>query len=139
MSKAKLGSALYNFRKEKGLLNESERNHKISSLSERKSAINRNPNSWQSRFKIPQDWTHDVHGSVFGASVSDLIRLFPQQKLNESGLSRVKNGKQSAHKGWRSSSSNPAEKSVIIMGSVPVSTETKTKSDYCMDLINRGS
>jgi hypothetical protein len=139
MAKVKLGTALYKLRKERGLLTEAEKNHRFPSFSERKSVLDRNPNSWQSRFKIPQDWTHDIHGSVFGASVTDLIRLFPQQNLREACLSRVKNGKQTSHKGWRASGSKPQEKSVIIMGSVPVSTETKTKSDYCMDLINRGS
>ncbi len=137
MSKAKLGSALHKLLKSKGMINETDK--KVSSFATRKSVLERNANSWQSRMKVPQDWTHEVHGNVFGASISDLIRLFPQQKLNESCLSRVKNGKQTAHKGWRMSSSIPPEKSVIIIGSAPVTTVVKTKSDYYMDLVNRGS
>ena len=139
MAKAKLGTALYNLRKAKGLLTEAEKYSPASSFPPRKTALDRNPNSWQSRTKIPQDWTHDLHGNVYGAAISDLIRLFPQQGLRESGLSRVKNGKQVAHKGWRAGGSKPQEKSVIIMGSVPAPVEVKTKSDYFTDLINRGS
>ena len=140
MAKAKLGTALYNLRKAKGFLTESERvSKKPCSFVTRKSVLERNANSWQSSKKIPQDWTHETHGDVFGASVSDLIRLFPQQKLSDSCLSRVKNGKQIAHKGWRASSSKPKEKSVIIMGSVSAPVETKTKSDYLKDLTKRGS
>lgn len=48
----------------------------------------------------PTVWNHDKYG-VITANSCDLIRMFPQDCLSESGLSRVRLGKQSNHKGWR--------------------------------------
>lgn len=53
----------------------------------------------------PRNWIHEVHGVVLGKSSSDLIKMFPEQKLKKSSLSSVALGKQKQHKGWRICSS----------------------------------
>lgn len=136
-NKVKLGSAFYKLLKQKGLI----KDHDLipaPAFTQRKSVLERDGHSHQAKTKIPSDWSHDAYGEVFGASACDLIRLFPQQNLNESGLSRVRRGKQISHKGWSILKSKPQEKNVIIMGSVPVSEE-KDNSNYYQDLVRRGS
>lgn len=49
----------------------------------------------------PRDWVHDIHGKVLNRSSSELIKLFPEQKLNKGALSKVALGKSSQHKGWK--------------------------------------
>lgn len=50
---------------------------------------------------IPRNWVHPVHGEYRGLTSSDLVRKFPEEKLNASSLSLVANGKNSHHKGWK--------------------------------------
>ena len=48
----------------------------------------------------PRDWYHPEHGTVLHKSLTELIRMFPDQKLSHGLLSGVANGKRSHHKGW---------------------------------------
>lgn len=48
----------------------------------------------------PRDWYHPVHGEIIQKSLSELISMFPEQKLHSGSLSQVALGKQSHHKGW---------------------------------------
>lgn len=93
MSKVKLGSALYKFRKAKGLPDDCP-----TSTKKYRPASCRigNPNK---SLTPPTVWSHKKYG-VITANSCDLIRMFPQEGLSESGLSRVKMGKQLIHKGW---------------------------------------
>lgn len=97
MSKAKLGSALHKLRKQKGLLPEASNRFNIN-VRTNKSPAQRKSNSNRSPLK-PTSWYHEDYG-VITALISDLVRMFPQQKLSESGLSRVRLNKQDKHKGW---------------------------------------
>jgi hypothetical protein len=47
-----------------------------------------------------RNWYHPVHGIVLQKSASDLIEMFPEQRLNPSHLSRVALKKRSHHRGW---------------------------------------
>jgi hypothetical protein len=47
------------------------------------------------------DWVHDTHGEIFQTSAADLVRMFPEQNLHKSDLSKISLGKRSQHKGWR--------------------------------------
>jgi hypothetical protein len=47
------------------------------------------------------DWVHPDHGKIFQTSATDLVRMFPGQKLGRGNLSNVSLGKLSQHKGWR--------------------------------------
>jgi hypothetical protein len=48
----------------------------------------------------PRNWYHPVYGEVLQKSSSELIKMFPEQKLGGSSLSAVALGKRSHHKGW---------------------------------------
>lgn len=50
---------------------------------------------------IPRNWVHPVHGEHRGLTISDLVRKFPEEKLNPGTLSLVARGKNSHHKGWK--------------------------------------
>lgn len=62
-------------------------------MSEKKSGKN-NP-----RY-TPRNWYHPVHGIVLQKSASELIKMFPEQNLNPSHLSRVALKKRPRHKEW---------------------------------------
>lgn len=47
-----------------------------------------------------RDWYHPDYGEVLQTSCPELVRMFPEQKLLQSSLSDVANGKRSYHKGW---------------------------------------
>lgn len=49
----------------------------------------------------PRDWYHHIYGEFLQKSPCDLIKMFPEQKLNSSHLSAVALGKRSHHKGWK--------------------------------------
>ena len=49
----------------------------------------------------PRDWYHPEHGEIIQKSLSDLIKMFPEQKLYASHLSRVANNDLFQHGGWR--------------------------------------
>ena len=51
---------------------------------------------------IARDWIHPVYGEHRGLAISDLVRKFPEQKLNPGSLSRVATGHHSHHKAWKS-------------------------------------
>lgn len=97
MSKAKLGSALHKFRKQMGVIEEPRPAPRFS-IKHNKPATSRIANPNKSHHK-PTSWCHEKYG-VIDAIISDLVRMFPQEGLSESGLSRVKTGKQAHHKGW---------------------------------------
>ncbi len=48
----------------------------------------------------PRNWQHPDYGVVLQKSLTDLINMFPDQKLKKGSLSRVANGKRSHHKKW---------------------------------------
>ena len=48
----------------------------------------------------PRNWSHPVYGEVRGKSGSDLVRMFPQEKLNKGALSQVALGNVKQHKSW---------------------------------------
>ena len=48
----------------------------------------------------PRNWYHPDHGKVFQKSVSEMVKLFPEQNLCCSSLSKVARGEQAYHKGW---------------------------------------
>jgi hypothetical protein len=50
----------------------------------------------------PRGWYHPVHGEILQKSSSDLVEMFPEQKLHSGCLSQVANGKLFQHKEWRS-------------------------------------
>jgi hypothetical protein len=49
----------------------------------------------------PIDWFHSICGEVRGKSISELSKMFPEQKLNISSLSQLSNKKLIQYKGWR--------------------------------------
>lgn len=49
----------------------------------------------------PLDWHHPLHGQVLQVSLSDLAKMFPDQKLDTSSLSKVVREKLLQTKGWR--------------------------------------
>ena len=49
----------------------------------------------------PRNWYHPAYGEVLQKSISDLIKMFPEQKLLRGHLSKVALGKRSHHKGWK--------------------------------------
>lgn len=50
---------------------------------------------------ILRDWYHPIYGEVFNKSCSELIRMFPDQKLNRANLHKVISGEFSQCKGWK--------------------------------------
>ena len=48
----------------------------------------------------PRNWYHPVHGEVLQGSISDLVKMFPEQKLHKGSLSAVALGKRPHHKRW---------------------------------------
>jgi hypothetical protein len=65
------------------------------------SEANKGENNSQYGKGLPRDWHHPNYGTVLQTPVPDLIRLFPDQRLDQGGLNRVATGKRSQHKGWR--------------------------------------
>jgi hypothetical protein len=51
------------------------------------------------RYK-PTDWYHSIHGEILQVSLSDLAKMFPDQNLDTSSLSKVIKGKLLQTKGW---------------------------------------
>ncbi len=49
----------------------------------------------------PRDWYHPIYGEVLQKSASDLIEMFPEQKLSSSCLSAVSSERLFHNKGWR--------------------------------------
>ena len=49
----------------------------------------------------PRDWYHPLHGTFLQKSISELMKMFPAQNLNQGHLSEVSKEKRSHHKGWR--------------------------------------
>jgi hypothetical protein len=47
------------------------------------------------------DWYHPVFGEVLQKSCSDMVKMFPEQELDEGCLSKVSRGILPYHKGWR--------------------------------------
>ena len=56
-------------------------------------------NNWN---HSPRCWSHDIHGFVENASATDLVKMFPDQKLGRGNLTNVANGALKWHKGWKS-------------------------------------
>lgn len=48
----------------------------------------------------PRNWYHPEHGVFLQKSLTDLVRMFPEQELLPSNLSLVANGKRFHHKKW---------------------------------------
>jgi hypothetical protein len=48
----------------------------------------------------PRDWYHPVHGKILQKPISELVRMFPDQKLCSKSLSRVAVKKIRKSKGW---------------------------------------
>ena len=48
----------------------------------------------------PKNWFHEIYGEVFGKSVSELVEMFPEQKLSVRNLRLVLDGKRAHHKDW---------------------------------------
>jgi hypothetical protein len=48
----------------------------------------------------PVNWFHPAHGKVEGKSLSELVSMFPEEKLHRGCLSQVANGILRQHKGW---------------------------------------
>ncbi len=48
----------------------------------------------------PRDWYHPVHGEILQKPISELVRMFPDQKLCSKGLSRVAVKKIQKSMGW---------------------------------------
>jgi hypothetical protein len=48
----------------------------------------------------PKNWYHPDHGEVLQKSASEMVKLFPEQNLCRTALSRVARGGQAYHKGW---------------------------------------
>ena len=46
------------------------------------------------------NWYHEIHGFIT-CCARELMRMFPEQKLDNGGLSSVSTGKRKSHKGWR--------------------------------------
>jgi hypothetical protein len=55
------------------------------------------------------DWVHPYHGKIFQTSATDLVRLFPGQKLHQPCLNRVALGERSHHKGWQCVNIEPSK------------------------------
>jgi hypothetical protein len=49
----------------------------------------------------PLNWFHSLCGEVYGKSVAELSRLYPEQNLVVDHLRRVSKGEKSFYKGWR--------------------------------------
>jgi hypothetical protein len=54
-------------------------------------------NNWK---YTPRDWHHPTHGDVLQKSISELVRMFPDQKLCSKSLSRVAVKKIQKSMGW---------------------------------------
>jgi len=48
----------------------------------------------------PRNWYHPDHGEVLQKSISEMIKLFPEQNLSYDCLGRVARGVRNHHKGW---------------------------------------
>ena len=49
----------------------------------------------------PRNWYHSTNGEVLQKSISDLVKMFPEQNLIGTCLSAVALGKRSHHKEWK--------------------------------------
>lgn len=120
----KLGSALYKFRKDKGLLDLP----KVTPVKSPKA-------SGVSRLKSPANWSHPTHGDFFNITATDLVSMFPQLKLDHANLSRVKNGQQKIHKGW----TVKKDSKEVPLSQVVLQSNVTNISDYSDDLTKRGA
>jgi hypothetical protein len=71
----------------------------------------------------PLNWFHSVCGELYGKSIADLARMFPEQNLKKGALCRVASGAYLQHRGWR----------VIccqIDGSISTKKRTKSPKRY---------
>ena len=50
---------------------------------------------------ILRNWVHEDHGKVLQISATELVKLFPDQKLYQGALSQVALGVYAQYKGWR--------------------------------------
>jgi len=57
--------------------------------------------SFRSPEGILRDWFHPDHGEILQKSCTDIVEMFPDQKLSMGHLSGVATGKRRSHKGWR--------------------------------------
>lgn len=48
----------------------------------------------------PVDWCHPEYGEVLQKSASDIVKMFPNQKLSRTHLREVARGERFQHKGW---------------------------------------
>jgi hypothetical protein len=80
-------------------MSESRKGKKMSKESGRKKSIALS-NSGNPRY-TPCNWFHSVCGIVENKSASDLVKMYPEQKLTHSHLRRVATGKEYSCKGWR--------------------------------------
>lgn len=48
----------------------------------------------------PRNWYHPHHGEVLHKSISEMIKLFPEQNLGHGCLGKVARGIRNHHKGW---------------------------------------
>ncbi len=71
-----------------------KKKHKGWILLEDKDIVHRRNNN------ILRTWYHKDHGIVEKVSISELAKMFPEQKLTYSGLSQVAKNKVSGFKGW---------------------------------------
>lgn len=49
----------------------------------------------------PRDWYHPIHGEVLQKSSGELVKIFPNMKLNEGCLNAVYRREKTNHKGWK--------------------------------------
>ena len=78
---------------------EDRKGKKMSEKSSRKKSIALS-DSGNPRY-TPCNWFHAVCGIVENKSASDLVKMYPEQKLTHSHLRRVAIGKECSCKGWR--------------------------------------
>lgn len=118
----KLGSALYKFRKAQGLA-------EVPKATPVKSP----KTGGKPRVKSPANWSHEVHGDYLNITATDLASMFPQLNLDQSNLSRVKNGQQKSHKGWTVINLSTSD------AHPPLATSVTSIVKYSHDLIERGA
>lgn len=123
MSKSRLGEKNPNYgktrsRETKEKISKANRGRKLSEETKRKmseyrkgrkrskEAIEKTSGRNSPRY-IPRDWHHPIYGEVLKTSLSDLIKMYPEQNLSRGNLSQVANGKRTQHKGWRIFTSLP--------------------------------
>ena len=56
----------------------------------------------ESKRRILRNWYHPKFGEILNVSASELVKMFPKQRLSRSLLNEVSNGNRLQHKGWKS-------------------------------------